>query len=117
MPAPGQFYVYEHFDPATKEVVYVGKGCRGRAWVCEGRTPPHTRWIAHLLACGHLPDQFVRIRARGLSDRGALAHEKTAIHELHPQFNLNYGQRHFRSKNRAPGEAWDSSMLDVGFDA
>lgn len=26
------FYVYTHTDPITELVVYIGKGCHGRAW-------------------------------------------------------------------------------------
>lgn len=86
--ASNRYYVYTHFHPETKEVVYVGKGAGGRAWATGystakasrglrgNRTEEHQRWITELLEAGHTPGDYVQIVAQGLDNGSALDIEK-----------------------------------------
>ena len=31
-----KYYVYQHADPETEEILYIGKGSYERAWLCRG---------------------------------------------------------------------------------
>lgn len=44
----GKFYVYVHIDPISHNVVYIGKGVRGRAWDKKGRGKEHRNWFENL---------------------------------------------------------------------
>jgi hypothetical protein len=67
-------YVYAHFHPVTKQVVYVGQGTGARAWVCDrtqwrrnsGETvgKAHAAWIENLLTAGYTPADFVHIERK-----------------------------------------------------
>lgn len=75
-------YVYEHFDPRTGEVRYVGKGTGGRAWSVArsgSRSLAHFEWLTEIQEHGFTPDQFVRVIARGLSNKEALRLELLTI--------------------------------------
>jgi hypothetical protein len=64
MKAGNQYYVYIHFHPVTKDVVYVGKGKTHRAWESDrGRQPDHATWIADLLLQGYSPRRLCRNQA------------------------------------------------------
>lgn len=82
-----KFYVYIHFHPESKEVVYVGKGTAGRAWQCGystakapdglrgNRTKEHQQWIEKLLFVGYTPSDYVQIIAQGLDKKSAYRFE------------------------------------------
>lgn len=69
------YYVYEHFDPDTREVRYVGYGVDGRAYTVfrpEGRrSEAHAAWGAEMSLKGYLPHECVRFRAYGISKTSA----------------------------------------------
>ena len=105
-----KYYVYEHFDPVTGEVVYVGEGSSHRAWVCAGtynhksgryllRSKSHTQWAQLLLDTGYTPDQFVRVTARDLTKADARILERQRIKLLNPRFNCRV--HHATRANRA----------------
>ena len=77
------YYVYEHFDPDTREVKYVGYGVDGRAYTVfrpEGRrNKNHAMWGAEMALKGYLPHECVRFRAYGVSRRSAKRIEKDIL--------------------------------------
>ncbi len=94
------YYVYIHVDPATKEVLYVGKGTRHRAWVYQEskwtknekyRSQPHLRRLCKLVRDGFLPGDWVKIVERSLTNRQALDREKEYIKKLSPTYNAKFG--------------------------
>ena len=92
-----KYYVYKHIDLDTKEVVYIGMGSGGRAWLCGnnatyGRGSDHRDWVEYWLNLGTTPDEFVEIIDRGISREEALDIEKMLIHELKPRFNKNFSR-------------------------
>lgn len=88
-----KYYTYTHVCPDTKEVVYVGVGSEGRAWLCSGaRADDHTEWMRELLSRGVTPDEWVVIGDRGLSKKEALEIELMLIHNFRPRFNKNFNR-------------------------
>jgi hypothetical protein len=66
----GTYYVYKHFDPITKEVVYVGRGSKGRAWNVHrniNSQSEHIEWMEELISKGYTPQDWVEIVQSGLS--------------------------------------------------
>lgn len=89
------FYVYFHTDPETGEIVYVGKGSRGRAWHCaesNSRGKEHALWMTDLIKRGFTPDSWVTIVESGLTKEKAFALENdlTWGMETFPKFNSKH---------------------------
>lgn len=87
------YYVYKHVHPITHELVYVGKGCKARAWITEGggrdHNKEHLKWLADLTSEGFLPTDWVHIVWKGLSNKEAMAREHAMIDDINPPFNLS----------------------------
>jgi hypothetical protein len=96
------FYVYRHIHPETKETVYIGKGCFGRAWdVTRNRSSnkPHLNWLKDLCEMGHTPENIVVIDRQGLEEIEALRLEKEYLHTKGcPLFNRQSGEKNYQAK-------------------
>lgn len=96
LPTPyQQFYVYTHKDPATGEIVYVGKGTRERAWICRGhtaggRSAEHAQWLNHIHERGYTMLDVVSIVESNMEKSPALKKELEMIDALRPLFNKNF---------------------------
>ena len=81
------FYVYTHVN-RNGEVVYVGKGSKGRAWDSRPTTRDnvkHCEWMDREI----LDERpFVKFVASNLLSSQALAIEKTLRDQLKPFFNI-----------------------------
>jgi hypothetical protein len=108
------FYVYEHFEPTTGEIVYIGKGSGARAWQMgtytqrKGyrghRRKDHNEWAENLMKLGYTADQFVRIIHRGLSKKEALDEERNFLPKRSlPRFNDLPGNMRDNIKLWGPG--------------
>ena len=77
------YYVYEHFDPDSRQVKYVGHGVDGRAYTIfrpEGRrNADHAKWGAEMALKGYLPHECIRFRAYGVSKSSAVRIEKDIL--------------------------------------
>ena len=77
------YYVYEHRDPVSREVVYVGHGVDGRAYEffkpCARRCYEHAEWAYNLMSKDYLPSDLVRIRAFGVSKKSAMRIERDIL--------------------------------------
>lgn len=77
------YYVYEHIDPRTREVKYVGHGVDGRAYEfvkpSARRSLEHAQWAADLLQEDYLPSDIVRMRAYGVSKKSAKRIERDIL--------------------------------------
>lgn len=97
-----KYYVYRHIHPETKETVYVGKGCYGRAWDVtrnRGGNPEHLEWCKGLADVGYLPSQWVVVDRQGLEESEALRVEKNYLHTKgRPQFNRQSGEKNYQAK-------------------
>lgn len=90
---PSIYYVYHHEHPDTGEVVYVGKGSRGRAWHCaesNSRGASHAVWMNGLIADGFTPDAWVVLLETGLTEADAYAKEALLIDNHLPIFNSKH---------------------------
>lgn len=91
-PFPSSYYVYQHIDPYTNKVVYVGHGSGGRAWQCGSshsplRSKDHCEWADKLLSKGLTPDDWVEIVYKGRTKSEARELERALIRELKPIYN------------------------------
>lgn len=92
----GEYYIYEYVHPTTREILYVGKGQRGRAWdypppdqtpANKARGPELAVALAELTALGYTPEDWVRVRLTNLSRDAALTLERILILERATPFN------------------------------
>ena len=86
------YYVYKHIDPETKEIVYIGKGCKGRAWfygVSTGRGKEHNDYLLELTYKGYTPDAWVELIETQLTEEDAFILELTYLQDLKnlPKYN------------------------------
>lgn len=69
------YYTYEHVDPVTREVRYVGYGVDSRAYSIfrpeARRCAEHAAWGAEMALNGYLPHECIRFRAYGVSKSSA----------------------------------------------
>ena len=77
-----KYYVYGHLETETGQVVYIGKGCAGRAWNTNMRSEEHISWME-----SHDLWQCVFSYATGLSNEEAYELESDLIKEHSPVFN------------------------------
>ena len=82
----GKSYVYYHINKTNNEVVYIGKGTGDRAWK-KGIGSRNTKWY-NFMQDNELID--VKIIASFLSDKEALAIEKSLIKVLQPSLNKQH---------------------------
>ena len=90
------YYVYEHVDPDTGEIVYIGHGKFERAWRCSTTNNPthyghrsvaHAEWLFEMAMHGFTPDSWVNIIQSGLTKKEAARIELSMIHSERPKFN------------------------------
>jgi len=91
------YYVYQHTDPRTGEVIYIGHGCRGRAWIHGSggsvlRSKEHLAHLEELTQEGYLPSKWVSILISGLSKSEACQREQENIRLLQPTYNKPQGK-------------------------
>lgn len=90
------YYVYKHVDPRNGELLYVGHGFKGRAWIHGSentclRSQTHTELLDEITDQGYLPTDWVQILERGLTKKSACLVEQALIRELKPRFNKPQG--------------------------
>src|SRR5215213_7390512 len=96
--------MYIHKDPTVEDetIVYVGKGCGGRAWdVTRNRNghPEHQKWMTSLMDEGYIPSDWVEVLARGMTEQEAFTMETTFLHKHGTTiFNRQSGERNNKAK-------------------
>lgn len=119
------YYIYFHVIPETEELVYIGKGSRGRAWHCaesNSRSEEHAKWMNDLILRGYTPDAWVRIVESSLTEEDALAKELQLIHEKRPIFNSKRGHTckltsedlNEIKRLRELGQSYDTISKEIG---
>lgn len=84
-------YVYVHKSPYDSKIMYVGKGCYGRAWDvtrCARYNHTHVTWLKELSNQGYIPTDWVQILSKNLSEYDAFQYERELINEMAPEFNM-----------------------------
>lgn len=97
------YYVYEHVDPRSGEIVYIGMGSGGRAWdVSRDRNhhKNHLSWMKELMFDGYIPSDWVNILAKNLDQISAREKEVNEIHNHgnRTRFNRQSGERQHQAK-------------------
>jgi hypothetical protein len=83
------FYLYQHIDPETQELKYLGIGQYDRAWCVRRnqRKTEHVLWLESLYEKGFTLADVVKITDNKLTKKEALEKESVLIKELKPVFN------------------------------
>lgn len=87
------YYVYQHVNPITKEVVYIGCGKKDRAWVSQKnhRQPEHYERLLFYYDQGYTLSDIVVIVKQGLTKKEAHTMEQCLILESKPTLNRAKG--------------------------
>jgi hypothetical protein len=96
--------VYKHIDPRTDELLYIGHGARGRAWVHGSkhsvlRSQEHLNHLESMTQDGFIPSDWVHIVQQGISKKDACTIEQALIRELNPKYNLPQGKSQLKLNN------------------
>jgi hypothetical protein len=97
LPTEFIYYVYKHIDPRNDELIYIGHGCRGRAWIHGSkktclRSQAHLNHLDSMTQDGFIPSDWVSIVVQGVSKKDACALEQELIRELNPTYNKPQGR-------------------------
>ena len=92
------YYVYSHIDPRTDELIYVGHGCRGRAWIHGSkrtclRSQEHLDHLESMTLDGLVPTDWVYIVQQGLDKSSACQLEQEIIRSEKPKYNKPAGEK------------------------
>lgn len=90
------YYVYTHTDPRNDEVIYIGHGCRGRAWIHGSkrnclRSQDHLDHLESMIQDGFVPSDWVDIVCQGMTKKDAAKAEQVMIRDLNPTYNKPQG--------------------------
>lgn len=91
------YYVYKHEDPRTGEILYIGHGCRGRAWIHGSRrsvlrSQDHLDHLESLTRDGFIASDWVVIITQGLDKKSACKLEQELIRDVQPLYNKPAGR-------------------------
>jgi hypothetical protein len=97
LPTDYIYYVYKHVDPRTDELLYIGHGARGRAWIHGSklsvlRSQEHLNHLESMTLDGFIASDWVHVVQQGVSKKDACVIEQTLIRELKPLYNLPQGK-------------------------
>ena len=87
------YYIYQHVDPDTGEVVYVGLGTGSRAWATgtssgSHRGKVHSAWLSDLYHQGYTMGEIAKVTTTLLTKDQALSLENEIIKALKPRYNI-----------------------------
>lgn len=92
------YYVYKHTDPRTQELIYLGHGCRSRAWIHGSkltclRSQPHLDHLEEMVQDGFNANDWVELLFTGMTKEAANAKEQELIRTLRPRYNVPQGKQ------------------------
>jgi len=110
------YYLYQHVDPDSGEIVYVGIGTGSRAWATgtssgSHRGEEHSAWINELYKTGYTMGDISKIVITLLSKIEALSIEDEYIKKLKPRFNKLGNPDLFLNKKFNEAEALEAYDL------
>lgn len=111
------YYVYAYRDQ-DGDVVYIGKGVKGRAWhvgYMKGDTKERHEWKEIQLNQGRLPCDWVSIEARNLTETEAFALETKLIELYRPPLNRAKNPDHKSSKIVEEGLGFAKLLREMGY--
>ena len=101
LPTDYIYYVYKHVDPRSDELIYIGHGCRGRAWTHGSdksvlRSQEHLAHLESMTVDGFVPPHWVHIIHSGILKSDACKIEQELIRELNPKYNKPQGKQNLK---------------------
>ncbi len=96
------YYVYKHVDPRNGELLYIGHGARGRAWIHGSRksvlrSQEHLTHLESMTQDGLLASDWVQIVQSGLPKKDACRIEQDLIRSLRPTYNKPQGLQNLKA--------------------
>ena len=84
-----KFYVYQHTNPLTGEILYIGKGSYERAWLCRSgnRNLEYSKYLNEFLDNGYTLFDIFTILHKGLTNKESEKLESELIEKFQPIFN------------------------------
>lgn len=97
------YYLYEHRDPKTNKIVYIGMGTGSRAWACgasssTSRDIDHKVWIEERYKEGYTMGDITIVTTTLLTKKEAFKMEYSLIQKYKPIFNKLSNPDVFRCK-------------------
>jgi hypothetical protein len=122
------YYVYNHIDPRDGELLYIGHGCRGRAWIHGSkktclRSQDHLDHLESMTFDGFTPEDWVTLVVSGTTKKDACVIEQKMIRGWKPKYNKPQGLQHLKvtpdiltmcEDMRANGAFYDVIGKEVG---
>ena len=101
LPTDFIYYVYQHVDPRNNELIYIGHGCRGRAWTHGSdksvlRSQDHLAHLESMTFDGFTAGDWVTILASGMDKSSACHHEQELIRDFKPKYNKPQGLKNLK---------------------
>lgn len=101
LPTDCIYYVYAHNDPRSGELIYIGHGCRGRAWTHGSdksvlRSQEHLAHLDSMTADGFHAGDWVSIVNSGITKSDACKIEQALIRDLKPTYNKPQGKQNLK---------------------
>jgi hypothetical protein len=95
------YYVYIHVDPRDDQLLYIGHGCRSRAWIhgsggTQLRSSEHLGHLESMTNDGFIASDWVEIIYQGLDKSSACKIEQRLIRELKPRYNKPQGLQNLK---------------------
>jgi len=97
LPTDYIYYVYNHVDPRDGSLLYIGHGCRGRAWIHGSkktclRSQDHLNHLESMTRDGFVATDWVSIIVQGISKKDAAKYEQELIRDTEPTYNMPQGK-------------------------
>jgi len=113
------YYLYQHVDPDSGEIVYIGMGTGSRAWATgtssgSHRSPAHSMWISNLYEQGFTMGDIAKVTHTLLTKDHALDLELNLIKEVKPIYNRLGNPDKFYCKSFTPDQAILANELFEG---
>jgi len=113
------FYVYQHIDPESKEVLYVGIGQYDRAWCVRGnnRNKNHVSYLKEMFLKGYTLTDIVCITDNMLSKQQAMKVEAEKVDLYRPRFNKLLNKDHWHISRQQTQEMcyFAKALKEMGY--
>jgi hypothetical protein len=103
-----KYYVYQHIDPVSGEIVYIGKGVNSRAYDSNKRHIDHKVFMD---SCLNNDLQFVFLIHKLLDNETALNLEKELILKFQPKFNKMLTDSYHKNHGLKLKNAWSDGKF------
>lgn len=113
------YYVYNHIDPESKEILYIGIGQYDRAWCVRGnnRNKDHVNYLKQMFLKGYTLTDIVSITDNMLSKQQAMSIEAEKVNLYRPKFNKLLNKNHWHISRQKTKEMCEfaKALKEMGY--